>query len=266
MNDRRSWTMFSLTIALLIGALRGFVARAAEPSIPAVLEPWRGWVMDNHPEQKCPPRFDNGSSPAVRVDEHAESRSGQRRRPLRRRRRRVRRCRRDVARRRRSMAEDVRVGSAPAIVTRSDDRPRCGFQRVTTASPARCAGTKRPIRSLIPAAARNAASDGRRRRRRATADQRRTPVARQRPGCRRPTCPTIRSRRACTGELDDGVPMMLDTYIDLSVAGSHRIVTLGRAMPDGFEPVAIDSATACAPRCPTAISRCRSNLASGRYS
>jgi hypothetical protein len=25
-----------------------------------VLEPWRGWVLDSHPELKCPPRFDNG--------------------------------------------------------------------------------------------------------------------------------------------------------------------------------------------------------------
>ena len=41
--------------------------------------------------------------------------------------------------------------------------------------------------------------------------------------------------------LDDGVPMTLETFVVISVAGSHRIVTLGRAMPEGFEPIGIDS-------------------------
>ena len=40
--------------------------------------------------------------------------------------------------------------------------------------------------------------------------------------------------------IDDGVPMMLTTFVDLSVAGSHRIVTLGARMPEGFEATAFD--------------------------
>ncbi len=35
--------------------------------------------------------------------------------------------------------------------------------------------------------------------------------------------------------------MMLTTFVDLSVAGSHRIVTLGRALPEGFEATALTS-------------------------
>jgi hypothetical protein len=29
--------------------------------VPAVLEPWRAWVLEKHPDQKCPPRYDNNA-------------------------------------------------------------------------------------------------------------------------------------------------------------------------------------------------------------
>jgi hypothetical protein len=48
--------------------------------------------------------------------------------------------------------------------------------------------------------------------------------------------------------IDDGVPMMLTTFVDLSVAGSHRIVTLGRALPEGLRSHRPDEQPSRAPR------------------
>ena len=59
---RGGWLMVVLITTIGIGASSG-IARAAEPSVPPVLEPWRGWVLNRHQEMKCPPRFVLRSKP-----------------------------------------------------------------------------------------------------------------------------------------------------------------------------------------------------------
>ena len=122
-------------------------ARAAEPSVPAVLEPWRAWVLDGHPQIKCPPRFDDGAiRPCVwlsTLDLDVTHTGG--------------RFTIDVE----TFADadvvlpggadqwpvDVRADGAAAIVTRSEDRPRVRLAPGATASAARCAGCSCPMQS-----------------------------------------------------------------------------------------------------------------------
>jgi hypothetical protein len=42
-------------------------------------------------------------------------------------------------------------------------------------------------------------------------------------------------------KLADGSPLLLTTRLNLSVSGKNRELALGRALPDGFEPVRVDS-------------------------
>jgi hypothetical protein len=42
-------------------------------------------------------------------------------------------------------------------------------------------------------------------------------------------------------KLADGSPLLLTTLLNLSVSGKNRELALGRALPDGFEPVRVDS-------------------------
>jgi len=238
MNRRRDrWVALLVLIATV--AL-GSLARAAEPSIPPVLEPWRGWVLDRHPELKCPPRFDNGQvRPCVWMstlnlelgrtggrftvdvelfsDADVTLPGGPDQWP-----------------------SDVRSNGAPAIVTRLNDRPRV---RLT---PGRY--------SLNGAFNWNEMPD-------AISLPRQHGILRLTLEGSAIAQPLIEGERLWLGKapgaasevpndsltarvyrrIDDGVPMMLTTYVDLSVAGSHRIVTLGRALPEGYEATALKS-------------------------
>lgn len=241
MNRRRDgWLSLLVLITAIVGGASGGIARAADPSIPPVLEPWRGWVLDRHPELQCPPRFDNGQvRPCVwmstlnldlghtggrfTIDVEVFSEAdvtlpgGPDQWP-----------------------RDVRSNSAPAIVTRLDDRPRLHLDPGRYSLNGSFDWSEMPDAISLP------------RQRgilRLTIDG--TPVEQ----------PLIDGERLWLGKapgaanevpndsltahvyrrIDDGVPMLLTTFVDLSVAGSHRIVTLGRAMPEGFETVAIKS-------------------------
>jgi len=238
MNRRRDrWVALLVLIATV--AL-GSLARAAEPSIPPVLEPWRGWVLDRHPELKCPPRFDNGQvRPCVWMstlnlelgrtggrftvdvelfsDADVTLPGGPDQWP-----------------------SDVRSNGAPAIVTRLNDRPRV---RLT---PGRY--------SLNGAFSWNEMPD-------AISLPRQHGILRLTLEGSAIAQPLIEGERLWLGKapgsasevpndsltarvyrrINDGVPMMLTTYVDLSVAGSHRIVTLGRALPQGYEATALKS-------------------------
>src|SRR5262245_50244866 len=58
MTHRSVRVLLCSAFALCLGAN---IARADEPYVPTVLEPWRAWVLEKHPDQNCPPRYDNSS-------------------------------------------------------------------------------------------------------------------------------------------------------------------------------------------------------------
>jgi hypothetical protein len=241
MNRLRYRWMMPFVIIAAIGLGASVVARAAEPSIPPVLEAWRGWVLDRHPELKCPPRFDNGTirqcvwmstltlelgqaggrfSADVEVFSDADVNlpGGPDQWPV-----------------------DVRSTGGSAIVTRLDARPRLHLVpgRYTVSG----AFNWTELPDAIPLPRQHGilrlSVDG------ATIAQPMIDGDRlwlgKAPGAAASEVPSDSLTVRVYRRIDDGVPMMLTTFIDLSVAGSHRIITLGRAMPDGFEPVALDS-------------------------
>ncbi len=205
-----------------------------------MLEPWRGWVLEKHREVQCPPRYDNGAIRACAwlstLDVDLTHRGG--------------RFTADVE----AFAEtdvllpgggdqwpnDVRSSSGPAIVTRLDDRPRVRL------APGRTTLTGAFVWKDLPDS---------------------IPLPRQHgllalrvdgaviaqplidgdklwlgkgPGTGDAVpndALTVRVYRA----LNDGVPMRLDTFVDLSVAGSHRVVTLPGALPEAFVATGMDS-------------------------
>jgi hypothetical protein len=55
-NNMRGWKnwLLLLSTTLCINAVR-----AADIAVPAPLEPWRGWVLDQHRELACPPHYAN---------------------------------------------------------------------------------------------------------------------------------------------------------------------------------------------------------------
>ena len=224
----------ALLVCLLVAAAAiGAPARAAEPNVPAVLEPWRGWVMDRHTDAKCPPNFNDGNMRscvwidsltlelgrsggkfATEIDVFADANvflpgSGD------------------------QWPADARSNNSPALVTARDGRPNLhlapghysiigswqwtklpdsielphqhGLLRVSidgTAVPQPLFDGNRVWLGKGPTAAADVPND----------------------------TLTVRVFR----KLADGVPMTLETYLDLFVAGSHRVVSLGRAVPDGF--------------------------------
>ncbi len=241
MNRRRDgWLTLLVLIATIALGTSGGYARAAEPSIPPVLEPWRGWVLDRHPELKCPPRFDNGQvRPCVWMstlnldlgheggrftidvevfsDTDVTLPGGADQWP-----------------------RDVRSNGGPAIVTRLDDRPRIRLTPGRYSLNGAFDWTEMPDAISLPrqhgilrltlegAAIAQPLIDGERL------------WLGKAPGAASEV-PNDSLTARVYRRLDDGVPMMLTTFVDLSVAGSHRIVTLGRAMPEGFETTAIKS-------------------------
>ena len=241
MNSRRDARLTLLVVLATIGSLAAFEsARAAEPNIPAVLEPWRGWVLDSHPELKCPPRFDNGQiRPCVwmstlnldlgrtggrfTVDVEVFSEAdvtlpgGPDQWPT-----------------------DVRSNGDPALVTRLNDRPRLRLEPGRYSLNGVFTWNEMPDAISLP---------------------RQHGILRLALEGAAVAQPLIEGERLWLGKapgavgevpndsltarvyrrIDDGVPIMLTTFVDLSVAGSHRIVTLGRALPEGFEATALTS-------------------------
>jgi len=233
MNRPSGRLLFALL--LVIGAS----ATAAEPNVPAVLEPWRGWVLDRHPDAKCPPRFDDdknracvwidsltlelgrgGGKFATEIDVFADANvflpGGAEQWP-----------------------EETRSNNAPALVTTLDKRPNLHLAPGHYAVSGAWRWGKLPDSIELPrqhgllrlsidgAAVAQPLFDGSRvwlGKGPSAADA----VAND--------SLTVRVFR----RLADGVPMTLETYIDLFVAGSHRVVSLGRAVPDGFAVTAID--------------------------
>ena len=243
MQQRTRRLVAALVMAMFGAAIGAGHAYAAQPNIPAVLEPWRGWVLDRHPDIQCPPQYDNAAirtcvwMSALNLD--LTKTAG--------------RFSIDVELfgdadvilpgDADAWPDDVRSNGAPAVVTRLQDRPRLrlppGRYTVTgtlhwSTLPDSLALPRQPgmlqvsidgspiPQPLIKAGrlwlGTNPATSG--------------PAA-------NPPNDSLTAR--VYRRLDDGVPMLLQTYIDLSVAGSHRLVTLGRAMPEGFELTAIDS-------------------------
>ncbi len=243
MQQRTGWVVMTVLIATLTATSGASFARAAQPNIPTVLEPWRGWVLDRHPDVQCPPRYDNasirscvwmsalkldltqaGGHFSIEVEVFANA---------------------DVILPGDAdeWPGDVTSNGAPAIVTRLKDLPRLRLPSGRYAIAGALHWNTLPDSLAVP----------------------RQPGALQLSiGGRAVAQPLIKNGRLWLGaspatsgataelpndsltarvyrRLDDGVPMLLQTYIDLSVAGSHRLVTLGRALPDGFELTAIDS-------------------------
>ncbi len=236
---RGGWMMVVLIATIGIGASSG-IARAAEPSVPPVLEPWRGWVLDRHPEMKCPPRFDNGEvRPCVwmstlnlelshdggrfstDVDIFSEADVNLPGGPD-------------------QWPNDVRSNNGPAIVTRLNDRPRLHLAPGRYSVSGAFSWSELPDSISLP---------------------RQHGILRLTVEGAAIAQPLIEGDRLWLGKapgaasdvpndsltvrvyrrIDDGVPMMLATFVSLSVAGSHRIITLGRALPEGFEPVSLTS-------------------------
>jgi hypothetical protein len=228
-----------LLTAVLVGVGVAPV-HAADPYVPAVLEPWRAWVLERHPDHNCPPRYDNaGIRPCVWMRSLVLdlTRSGGR-------------FSADVE----LFADasvllpgggdtwpsNVRTNSGPGVVTSLNGRPRLQLTPGRYTVSGSLAWAKMPDVISVP-------------RQHGllhlTVDGVAIPEPRQdgdtlslgkaaATGAEVPSdALTVRVYR----KLTDGVPMMLDTYVDLSVAGTHRIVSLGRAMPEGFQTTLVDS-------------------------
>ncbi len=233
MNGLRAW----LVLVVLITTSGG--ANAADPYVPPVLEPWRGWVLDRHPEVHCPPHYDNG---AIRpcawlstLDIDLTHTGG--------------RFEAEVE----VFAEadvllpgggeqwpsDVRSSSGPAIVTRLDERPRVRLAPGRTTLTGTFLWKDLPDSIALPrqhgllalrvdgAAVAQPLIDG---------DKLWLGKAAGAGDAVPNDALTVRVYR----RLSDGVPMTLDTFVDLSVAGSHRIVSLPGAMPEGFVATGMD--------------------------
>ncbi len=227
MNRRRDgWLSLLVLITAIVGGASSGLARAADPNIPPVLEPWRGWVIEHHPEQQCPPRYDNGQvRPCVWMST-LNLDLGHTRRSVHDRRRGVQRSGRNAAGRPDQWPRDVRLNSAPAIVTRLDDRPRVHLEPGRYSINGSFDWSEMPDGISLPrqhgilrltldgAAVAQPLIDGERL------------WLGKAPGAANEV-PNDSLTAHVYRRIDDGVPMMLTTFVDLSVAGSHRIVTLG---------------------------------------
>ena len=236
MNGFRGW----LFVVALIASVNASFATAADPNIPAVLEPWRGWVLNRHPEIQCPPRYDDAAirpcvwMSALTIDlDHGGGRfsadievfadgdvilpgGGE------------------------QWPQNVRSAGGGAVVTRLMDRPRVRLAPGRHNLSGTFTWSELPDSIALPRqhGMLQLTVDG-------------APIAQ----------PLIDGDKLWLGKssgasgavpndsltvrvyrrLNDGVPMTLDTYLDLSVAGSHRIAALGRALPEGFQPTGLDS-------------------------
>ena len=229
-----------LLASALVLCLGATIAHADNPYVPAVLEPWREWVLEKHPDQKCPPRYDNnalrpcvwmssltldltraGGRFSIDVELFADASvllpgGGD------------------------TWPSNVRANSGPGVVTSLDGRPRLdlGPGRYTVSGT--YAWPKMPDNIFVPrqygllhltvdgVAIPDPRQDG------DTLLLGKSAVA----GAEVPSdALTVRVYR----KLTDGVPMFLDTFLSLSVAGTHRIVALAGAMPEGFQPTSVDS-------------------------
>ena len=244
MIERFRWLPLSaralLACLLVASAAIGAQARAAEPSVPAVLEPWRAWVMDRHPDAKCPPRFDEaqnrscvwidsltlelgrtGGKFAAEIDVFADANvflpgSGD------------------------QWPADARSNNAPALVTARDGRPNLHLAPGHYSVTGSWQWAKLPDSIELPQqhGLLRMSIDG------AAVPQPLFDGSRVWLG-KGPTAATDVPNDTLTvrvfRKLADGVPMKLETYLDLFVAGSHRVVSLGRAVPEGFAVTATDS-------------------------
>ncbi len=239
MSERAGWIAVVLSTVWLMSGGFAPAAHAAEPSIPPVLEPWRGWVLDAHPDVKCPPWYSSadqracvwigaltldlgrdGGRFAMDVDAFADVNlflpgGGD------------------------QWPEDVRSNGAAAAVTLLDARPNLHLAPGHYAISGTLHWTQMPDSLQLPEqyGLLRLSVDG-------------VPVPQplfdggrlwlgKAAGGDEATTDTLTVR--VFRRIDDGVPLQLDTFLDLYVAGSHRIVSLGRALPEGFEAIAVDS-------------------------
>jgi hypothetical protein len=224
---------------VLLLSILPIAAAAAEPYVPEVLEPWREWVLYEHPDHACPPSHDAPTRAclwttalALRVDDTTAS----------------------FVQRTTSFSElpiripgdagswplDVMVDGKPAVVTRDEGWPSVRLEPGKHRIEGYFGWSARPEALAIPATVGllDLSLNGER-------------VAR----------PQWEGGRLYLGERDggaetqvedrlavrvyrrihDSVPLRMTTHLDIEVAGRAREVTLGRAQLDGFLSVGLSS-------------------------
>jgi hypothetical protein len=229
----------ALVLACLVAAAP--LAAAPLPYVPPALEPWRNWVLEAHPEQACPPDFSradarqcvwvrrldlavSGNGGSFTLDAELFARG-------------------DVV-----LPGDaerwpaaVTVEGRPAVVTAREQRPRLrlepGRYRVTGSF----AWGKLPDSIRVPRqlGLLRLAVDG---------EERLAPLlegdvlwlGRSAAAVPSGTADSLEAR--VFRRIEDGVPIVLETTIDLAVAGGNRTVTVGRALPEGFTVTSLESA------------------------
>lgn len=218
---------------VLLGVLSASPSMAAAPYVPPQLEAWRAWVLERHPDQACPPVHSDASvRPCVWID-RLDVRAG------------ADGARFDLDVEIFASSDvvlpgdasrwpvDVMVDGRPAIVTRRDERPRVRLDAGRHAIAGGIDWTRMPESLPVP---RNhglltLVVDGK-------------PVTNalvegdvlwlgRTAAAGAPAANDSLEARVFR-RLADGIPVVLDTTVDVSVAGSNRIVTLGRAVPEGF--------------------------------
>ena len=231
-------------IALLLALALASSAPAAPLSradVPEALRPWIDWALHGSEAKLCPNLL--GSAEALRCAWPARIFSRSTRaavaslRPGRWRRRSGWRC--PATRRRPPL--DVRLdgaaGGGRAARRRPGGASRAGQPH---ASPAASAGTRCPRRCRSrPRPGSSLSSLARQAGRRSRTATPRAGVAADAPPTAGEGEEKPRASSSTAWSTDD-VPLMLATRIELSVSGKSREVLLGRALPEGFVPMALD--------------------------
>ena len=226
-----------LLVALILFALP---AAADEPYVPPDLEPWRQWVLHDHPTLGCPLGSANGDSRSCvwpgrfdlsvnprgatfeqrvdsRIEQHYALPYATHHRPL-----------------------DVRIDDRAVPVAYRNGRPHVRLPAGDLRLTGRFAWDVRPAAITLPPSTGRVSLqlDGRRvERPRWSAD---TLYLGQTANRATPTSEN-RIDLAVYRVLADGAPPTMRVTLQLDVAGTRREVTLGKVLPAGFEPASLAS-------------------------
>ncbi|MEO1573872.1 MAG: hypothetical protein AAFU65_02830, partial [Pseudomonadota bacterium] len=230
---------FRLFLVLLLAP----AAFAADPYVPPELEPWREWVLHDHPELACPlavsgapgalrtclwpGRFDIAvDTDGARFEQRIDSRIEQfhalpvagRHTPV-----------------------DVRIDGRPVPVVQRDSRPHVRLPAATVRLTGRFAWDSRPATVTLPPSTGRVALtlDG---------------VAIARPRWEANDLflgqPVVDATPSSENRVDlsvyrvlsDGAPPIMRVTLRLDVAGTRRELSLGKVLPDAFVPLQLDAA------------------------
>lgn len=232
--------VFLALVLLATGVAPGVPVRADEP-VPALLEPWRAWVLAKHPQHGCPWRSgssgertcawlsrariqvdDDGGRFALDVEIFADGWAG-------------------LPGSADLWPRDVSAGTRALAVVPRRGRPSVYLVKGTHEISGRWTWAKRPASLPLPPEVgllelrigdRAVASPALDERGELWFERREAPEAAQEQD--RMTIDVYR-------RIADGVPLRATTEIRLWVTGRMREVSTGAALPPGFEPIALDS-------------------------